>query len=69
MAPPPVIRHASRTGEAFLEHQLSEESTWNTTQLAEALKERFKIRVTPRGRSSILGSDGLPLEAHPLRTM
>jgi|SRR5829696_6218315 transposase len=36
------------TGEvrAFLEEKLSEERTWNATQLAEAVAERFGVEVT-----------------------
>jgi transposase len=32
---------------AFMEQRLFEERTWNATQLAEALKERFGLEVTP----------------------
>ncbi len=32
---------------AFMEEKLSEERTWNATQLAEALLERFGLLVTP----------------------
>lgn len=37
------------TGEmkAYMEERLSEERTWNATQLAEALKEEFGLVVTP----------------------
>lgn len=32
---------------AFMEERLSEERTWNATQLAEALKESFGLSLTP----------------------
>ena len=32
---------------AFLEGKLSEERTWNASQLAEAVEEQFGVRVTP----------------------
>ena len=41
---PPRITAEART---FMEGKLSEERTWNATQLAEALEEGFGIRVTP----------------------
>jgi transposase len=31
----------------FLNEKLSEERTWNATQLVDAIEERFGIRVTP----------------------
>ncbi len=41
---PPRI---TRRMEAFMEEKLSEERTWNATQLAEVLKEEFGLKVTP----------------------
>lgn len=41
---PPRIIEAART---HMEQRLTEERTWNATQLAEALKERFGLEVTP----------------------
>ncbi len=41
---PPRITERMR---AFMKERLSEERTWNATQLAEALKERFGIEVSP----------------------
>jgi transposase len=41
---PPRITEEAKT---FLRGKLSEERTWNATQLAEALSERFGIEVTP----------------------
>jgi transposase len=41
---PPRITEEAKT---FLGGKLSEERTWNATQLAEALSERFAIEVTP----------------------
>jgi transposase len=41
---PPRITEEART---FLEEKLSEERTWNATQLAEALEQSFGIGVTP----------------------
>ncbi len=48
------------TGEmrAFMEEKLSEERTWNTTQLAEALRERFAVEVTPEAVRQHLHSMG-----------
>lgn len=40
---PPRITEGVR---AFLKEKLSEERTWNATQLVEVLKERFGLRVT-----------------------
>jgi transposase len=41
---PPRITEEAKS---FLRGKLSEERTWNATQLAEALSERFGIEVTP----------------------
>ncbi len=41
---PPRITEQMRT---FMEEKLSEERTWNATQLAEALEEEFGLVVTP----------------------
>jgi transposase len=41
---PPRI---TRQMEAFMEEKLSEERTWNATQLAEVLEEEFGLEVTP----------------------
>lgn len=41
---PPRITEEART---FMEEKLSEERTWNATQLAEALERSFGIEVTP----------------------
>ena len=41
---PPRITEEAK---AFLQEKLSEERTWNATQLAEALSGRFGIGVTP----------------------
>ena len=41
---PPLITEEAKT---FLRGKLSEERTWNATQLAEALSESFGIEVTP----------------------
>ena len=41
---PPRITEEAK---AFLREKLSEERTWNSTQLAEALLQRFGIGVTP----------------------
>ena len=42
---PPRITEEAK---AFLREKLSEERTWNATQLAEALSERFGIELTPQ---------------------
>jgi transposase len=41
---PPRITQEAR---AFMEEKLSEDRTWNATQLAEALEEDFGVGVTP----------------------
>ncbi len=41
---PPRITERMR---AFMQEKLSEERTWNATQLAEALEEEFSLEVTP----------------------
>lgn len=41
---PPRITGEMRT---FMEEKLSEERTWNATQLAEVLKESFGVELTP----------------------
>jgi transposase len=41
---PPLITQEART---YLRRRLSEERTWNATQLAEALKESRGLEVTP----------------------
>lgn len=41
---PPLITEEAKT---FLREKLSEERTWNATQLAEALSQSFGIEVTP----------------------
>jgi transposase len=41
--PPRVTREM----EAFMEEKLSEERTWNATQLVEVLEEEFTLGVTP----------------------
>jgi transposase len=41
---PPRITEEAKT---FLREKLSEERTWNATQLAEALREEFGLVVTP----------------------
>ncbi len=48
------------TGEvrAFVEERLSEERTWNATQLAEAVEERFGIGVTPEAMRQHLNAMG-----------
>ena len=46
MAPgnPPRVTQEARN---YMERRLSEERTWNATQLAEAIKEEFCVEVTP----------------------
>src|SRR3712207_5525687 len=61
---PPRINEEVR---AFLGERLCEQRTWNATQLAEAVEERFGIGVSSGGGPPAPASDGLPLEAHPLR--
>jgi hypothetical protein len=60
----------------FLREKLSEERTFNATQLAEALREEFGLMVTPeavrqrryaRGGTPASAFDGLLVETHPLR--
>lgn len=48
------------TGEMreYMEQRLSEERTWNATQLAEALKEEFSVVVTPEAVRQHLHSMG-----------
>jgi transposase len=41
---PPRISQKMRT---YMQGRLSEERTWNATQLAEALREEFSVSVTP----------------------
>ncbi len=43
---------------AFIEERLSEERTWNATQLAEAIEERFGIGVTPEAVRQHLNAMG-----------
>lgn len=52
---PPRITEQMRT---FMEEKLSEERTWNATQLAEALKEGFSVVVTPEAVRQHLHSMG-----------
>ena len=53
---PPRITQEART---FIEGKLSEEQrTWNATQLAEALGERFGVEVTPEAVRQHLHSMG-----------
>ncbi len=40
----PLVTEEART---YMEERLSEERTWNATQLTEALSERFGLTVTP----------------------
>lgn len=42
----------------YMEQRLSEERTWNATQLAEALKEEFGLEVTPEAVRQHLHSMG-----------
>jgi transposase len=42
----------------FMEGELSEECTWNATQLAEALAESFGVEVTPEAVRQHLHSMG-----------
>ena len=48
------------TGEvrAFMQEKLSEERTWNATQLAEAVEGRFGLKVTPEAIRQHLASMG-----------
>ncbi len=41
---PPRISQKMR---AYMQGRLSEQRTWNATQLAEALREEFSVSVTP----------------------
>lgn len=59
---PPGITGEART---FMGDKLSEERTWNATQLAEALGESFGWRSRPKP-SATPPLDGLWLEAYPL---
>jgi len=52
---PPRITEQMRT---FMEEKLSEERTWNATQLAEALREGFEVEVTPEAVRQHLRSMG-----------
>ena len=52
---PPRISGQMRT---FMEGKLSEERTWNATQLAEALMESFGVEVTPEAVRQHLHSMG-----------
>jgi transposase len=52
---PPRITGEART---FMEGKLSEERTWNATQLAEALGEGFGVQVTPEAVRQHLHSMG-----------
>ncbi len=52
---PPRITEQMRT---FMEGKLSEERTWNATQLAEALEEEFGLVVTPEAVRQHLRSMG-----------
>ena len=52
---PPRITEEART---FMEGKLSEERTWNATQLAEVLREDFGVEVTPEAVRQHLRSMG-----------
>jgi transposase len=52
---PPRITQEAR---AFMEEKLSEDRTWNATQLAEALEEDFGVEVTPEAVRQHLHSMG-----------
>ncbi|MCA1731914.1 MAG: winged helix-turn-helix domain-containing protein [Actinobacteria bacterium] len=52
---PPRITEEMRT---FMEGELSEERTWNATQLAEVLRESFGVEVTPEAVRQHLRSMG-----------
>ncbi len=52
---PPRITGEART---FMEKKLSEERTWNATQLAEVLEENFGMGVTPEAVRQHLRSMG-----------
>ncbi len=52
---PPRITKKMRT---FMEGKLSEERTWNATQLAEALEQSFGVEVTPEAVRQHLRSMG-----------
>jgi len=52
---PPLITEEART---FMEGKLSEERTWNATQLAEALGDGFGVGVTPEAVRQHLHSMG-----------
>ncbi len=53
---PPRITEEVRV---FLKQKLSEERTWNATQLVEAIEERFGIGVTPEAiRQHLLAAMG-----------
>lgn len=41
---PPRVTEEARN---YMERRLSEDRTWNATQLAEAIKEEFSVEVTP----------------------
>ncbi len=52
---PPLITEEARH---YMEERLTEERTWNATQLAEVLKEGFSIVVTPEAVRQHLHSMG-----------
>jgi transposase len=52
---PPRITEEAR---CYMEERLTEERTWNATQLAEALKEEFSVVVTPEAVCQHLHSMG-----------
>jgi transposase len=52
--PPRITEEARR----YMEERLTEERTWNATQLAEALKEEFSVVVSPEAVRQHLHSMG-----------
>jgi transposase len=54
---PPRITEGVR---AFLKKKLSEERTWNATQLAQVLRERFGLQLTPEAIRQHLLAMGYP---------
>jgi transposase len=52
--PPRITQKARR----YIEERLTEERTWNATQLAEALKEEFSVVVSPEAVRQHLHSMG-----------
>ena len=60
---PPLITEEAKT---FMRGKLSEERTWNATQLAE-VSRRVRARGHAGGRSPAPARDGLLVETHPLR--